>query len=292
MSNFFKTSDVEMFPSAYRAQATKGKYTSEENFVNIINSVVDKDCYVLSTLSTLENNKPLQVVLHGYYFEIKGFSLSNFPTLYVAIKVEQGANAIVNFDTTSTTDTQIDVNNDFTGLAQSTSPFTVTDTKDYKYYTLQVSQGGSLVNQVRLSSNSIYFKGDPTKNLSSLLDGKQDDLTAGQGIDSDELANNKIALTDEFNKTLVSFTGGKGSAIKPVYVNQQGEIVGLTSSSGLAQTSGSSNNVSYKYTQAALITDGNLMSGDTNGGVAFYASEGDPQSNVGKNGDFWFKYTA
>ena len=143
-----------------------------------------------------------------------------------------------------------------------------------------------------MSSNSIYFKGDPTKNLSSLLDGKQDDLTAGQGIDSDELANNKIALTDEFNKTLESFTGGKGSAIKPVYVNQQGEIVGLTSSSGLAQTSGSSNNVAYKYTQAALITDGNLMSGDTNGGVAFYASEGDPQSNVGKNGDFWFKYTA
>jgi hypothetical protein len=26
-------------------------------------------------------------------------------------------------------------------------------------------------------------------------------------------------------------------------------------------------------------------------GVAFYASEGNPQQEVGKNGDFWFKYT-
>jgi len=301
MSNFFSTESVDMFPSAYRIVATKSKYTSEENFVNIINSIVDKDCYVLS-LDNTDEGPILKVVLHGYYFEIKGFNLSENPNFYVAIKVEQGANAIVNFNNNSVAntqindgnivDTQIDVNGEFTGLAFSKTPFDVSDTEDYKYYTLQVSQGGSLVNRVKLSSNSIYFKGDTTRNLSNLLDSKQDDLTAGQGIDNTELANNKIALTDEFNKTLESFTGGKGSAIKPVYVNQQGEIVGLTSSSGLAQTSGSSNNVAYKYTQAALITNGNLMSGDTNGGVAFYASEGDPQSNVGKNGDFWFKYTA
>ena len=302
MSNFFSTESVDMFPSAYRVVSTKSKFTSEENFVNIINSIVDKDCYVLS-LDDTDEGPILKVVLHGYYFEIKDFNLSENPDFYVAIKVEQGANAIVNFNNNSVAntqinngnivDTQIDVNGEFTGLAYSKTPFGESDTNNYKYYKLQVSQGGSLVNRVRLSSNSIYYKGDRTRSVSSLLDGKQNKLTAGNGIDSDKLNNNKVALTDKFNNTLNSFfpnPSGVGSADQPVYVSTSGTMTALSSSSGVPQTSGSKNNVAYKYTQAALITQGHLMSGDTNGGVAFYASEGNPQPEVGKNGDFWFKY--
>lgn len=299
MSNFFSTESVDMFPSAYRVVSTKSKFTSEENFVNIINSIVDKDCYVLS-LDDTDEGPILKVVLHGYYFEIKDFNLSENPDFYVAIKVEQGANAIVNFNNNSVAntqinngnivDTQIDVNGEFTGLAYSKTPFKEMDTNNYKYYKLQVSQGGSLINRVRLSSNSIYYKGDRTRSVSSLLDGKQDKLTAGNGINSSKLNNNEVALTDEFNNTLNSFfpsPRGVGSATQPVYVSTSGTMAALSSSSGMPQTSGSKNNVDYKYTQAALITQGHLM----DSGVAFYASEGNPQQEVGKNGDFWFKYT-
>ena len=300
MSNFFSTESVDMFPSAYRTVTTKSKYTSEENFVNIINSIVDKDCYVLS-LDDTDEGPILKVVLHGYYFEIKNFKLSENPNFYVAIKVEQGANAIVNFDNNSVAntqinngnivDTQIDVNGEFTGLAYSKTQFGESDTKNYKYYKLQVSQGGSLVNRVRLSSNSIYYKGDRARSVSSLLDEKQNKLTAGNGIDSNKLKNNEVSLIDKFNRTLNSFfpedPSGVGSADQPVYVSTSGTMTALSSSSGVPQTSDSKNNVAYKYTQAALITKGHLM----NSGVAFYASEGNPQQEVGKNGDFWFKYT-
>lgn len=293
MSNFFKTANVDMFPSAYRKIETKGKYTSEENFVNIVNSVVDYDRYVLSTVESLGRGEPLKVVLHGYYFEIEGFSLNTYPNLWVGIKVEQGANALVDFDTSSTTIDENVENGNFKGLAYTTdvNGFNVSDTTNYKYYTLQVSSGGSLVNQVKLSSNSIYYKGDRTRSVSSLLDGKQNKLTAGNGIDSNKLNSNEVALTDKFNNTLNSFfpnpSGGVGSADQPVYVSTSGTMAALSSSSGMPQTSGSSNNVAYKYTQAALITQGHLM----DNGVAFYASDGDPQQEVGKNGDFWFKYT-
>ena len=291
MSNFFKTANVDMFPSAYRKIETKGKYTSEENFVNIINSVVDYDRYVLSTEDSFPR-EPLKVVLHGYYFEIEGFSLNTYPNLWVGIKVEQGANALVDFDTSSTTIDENVENGNFKGLAYTTdvNGFNVSDSDKYKYYQLQVVSGGSLVNQVKFSSNSIYYKGDRTRSVSSLLDGKQNKLTAGNGIDSDKLNNNKVALTDEFNNTLNSFfpdPRGVGSATQPVYVSTSGTMTALSSSSGVPQTSGSKNNVDYKYTQAALITQGHLM----DSGVAFYASEGNPQQEVGKNGDFWFKYT-
>lgn len=292
MSNFFKTANVDMFPSAYRKIETKGKYTSEENFVNIINSVVDYDRYVLSTEDSFPR-EPLKVVLHGYYFEIEGFSLNTYPNLWVGIKVEQGANALVDFDTSSTTIDENVENGNFKGLAYTTdvNGFNVSDTTNYKYYTLQVSSNGSLVNQVKFSSNSIYYKGDRTRSVSSLLDGKQDKLTAGNGINSSKLNNNEVALTKEFNDTLNSFfqnpSGGVGSADQPVYVSTSGTMAALSSSSGVPQTSGSKNSVDYKYTQAALITQGHLM----DSGVAFYASNGDPQQEVGKNGDFWFKYT-
>ena len=291
MSNFFKTTEVDMFPSAYRKVSTKGKYTSEENFVNIINSVVDYDRYVLSTEDSFPR-EPLKVVLHGYYFEIEGFSLNTYPNLWVGIKVEQGANALVDFDTSSTTIDENVENGNFKGLAYTTdvNGFNVSDSDKYKYYQLQVVSGGSLVNQVKFSSNSIYYKGDRTRSVSSLLDGKQNKLIAGNGINSSKLNNNEVALTDEFNNTLNSFfpsPRGVGSATQPVYVSTSGTMAALSSSSGVPQTSGSKNNVDYKYTQAALITQGHLM----DSGVAFYASEGNPQQEVGKNGDFWFKYT-
>lgn len=282
MSNFFQTGSVSMFPSSYRRADTKGKYTSEENFVNIINSIVDRDCYVLSTESSLANGDPLKVVLHGYYFEVDEFSLSSYPNFYVAIRVEQGASAIVNFDTGSSTDEQIDLNGDFRGLAYSTSDFSgLVDDNDYKYYTLRVSNGGSLVNKVRLSSDSVYY-GSSENSVSQALDGKQDSLEAGLGIDSNKLDQNEISLTDGYNTLLNSMASKTvGATDTPIYISG-GEAKAITGNSGKTFTTSGN----YSYVQAALISSGKLQSN----GVQLFASTDNPDNSIGQNGDFWFKY--
>ena len=285
MSNFFTTENVKMFPSAYRRTDTKGKYNSEENFTNIVNSVVDNDKYVLS----YDNSTHLlRVVLHGYYFEISDFDLSGANrNCWVAIRVEQGANALVDFDTSSVTPEQIDKNGNFTGLAVSTSQFNVIDTSDYKYYQLHVANNGELLNQIRFSSNSLYYKDNEDQNLSDLLDTKQANLTAGYGINSSELQNNKVQIIDSYKTSLDSIANTTvGSATTPIYISS-GLATPLSASSGKVQTSASAGGINYQYTQAALITNGALQ--DT--GVAFYASVDSPNQSVGKNGDFWFKYT-
>ena len=280
MSNFFTTENVKMFPSAYRRTDTKGKYNSEENFTNIVNSVVDNDKYVLS----YDNSTHLlRGVLHGYYFEISDFDLSGANrNCWVAIRVEQGANALVDFDTSSVTPEQIDKNGNFTGLAVSTSQFNVTDTSDYKYYQLHVANNGELLNHIRFSSNSLYYKDNEDQNLSDLLDTKQANLTAGYGINSSELQNNKVQIIDSYKTSLDSVANTTvGSATTPIYISS-GLATPLSASSGKVQTSASAGGVNYQYTQAALITNGALQ--DT--GVAFYASVDSPNQSVGKNGDF------
>lgn len=284
MSNFFTSKSVSVFPSSYRKDYTKGKYTSEENFVNIINSIVDKDCYVLSTESSL-TNEPLKVVLHGYYFEIGGFSLVDNQDFYVAIKVEQGANALVNFDNDASTETQLDLNDDFKGLAYSKSEFSgLENSDDYKYYTLKVAENGSLVNKVRLSSDSVYY-GANGESVSSALNRKQENLSAGLGIDPDKLEQNEVALTEGYDRSLKSMSEAVGSNSQPVFINSDGEVTPLDGSSGLTQQTVTGSNP-YTFVRAALITDGVLK----NDGVQLFAGTIDPIKTVGHNGDFWFKY--
>ena len=284
MATYITSENVRIFPSAYRKEYTEGKYNSEENFTNIINSIVDVDSFVIS-LDT--STGLLKFVIHGYYFEILSFSLQSNPNCWAGIRVEQGNNAIVNYNDSSIHD--LDSNNYFYGLVlDSTDPTSNNESNSsYKYYSLQVSSGGKLVNQIKFSSDSIFFKNNKNENLSEYLDGnKQDTLSPGSGIDSSKFNNDKtVQIIQNYRTSLDSMTGGKGSSSKPVFVNGNGEVASISASSGKALTSPSGNN--YKYTQAALISEGELM----NTGVAFYASTDSPSSSVGKNGDFWFKYS-
>lgn len=281
---FFNSDNVHMFPSAYRIKGTS-KYTSEENISNILNSVVDVDSYVLSTKNDLANSQPLRFVLHGYYFEIQGFSLTNYQNFYVAIRVEQGADAIITYDTGSPHD--LDVGNEFLGLMYSTSqinPPTDPDNK-YKYYTLQISSNGELVNQVRISSDSVFYNtGTEKKTVTDMLDSKQDTLKAGNGINI--VSDNTISLTDPYNTAVNSIASKTvGTTSKPVYVDN-GVVKAITGNSGTTQKSAGSGTSAYTYVQAALVSSGALQST----GVQLFASENSPDNSVGRNGDFWFKY--
>lgn len=294
--NYFNKDSIKVFPSSYRTAVSGGNFTSEKNFVNIINSIVDRDRYVLSTEKSLINREPLRIVLHGYYFEIEGFNLVNYPTFRVAIKVEKGSYALVNIENSSTQAKDIDVNNSFEGLAYvlSTDPFVESDKDHYDWYQLQVSRGGQLVNKLRLSSDSVFdSSSDETspKSVSETLSEKQDIVTAGNGIKggvNNRLLNNKVELIDVYNGTLNSMKDGVGSSKRPVYVNSSGIVKFIESDSGVAATSGTVNGVNYLQTQAALVRGGEFQSN----GVSLYASIDSPPDNFGSNGDFWFKYTS
>lgn len=285
---YYNSSNVSVFPSAYRKVDTKGKYTSEYNFVNIINSIIDVDSYVLSTDTTLANDHILRVVIHGYYFEIENFIKPTNKALYLAIRVENNtSNALVNFNNGSAAeDTALDQGSEFTGLyTGDTEPNTAAG-EGYTIYTLQVCDFNGNLNNVRLSTDSIFFDNDKDSDLTGKINEKQNKLTTGNGL---SLSNDStIKIIDNYNRTLASAVGGEGSSTQPVYVNSSGQFTALSGASGATQTNESYGGISYKYTQAALITSGTLQQT----GTSFYASTGNPPSGVGRNGDFWFKYIA
>jgi len=293
--NYFSKNSINVFPSSYRSAVSGGNFTSEKNFVNIINSIVDRDCYVLSTEQSLRKGEPLRVILHGYYFEIKGFTLGSYPTFRVAIKVEKGSYALVNIENSATQSKDIDINNDFKGLAYvlSTDPFIESDTDYYDWYQLQVSRDGQLVNKIRLSSDSVFdSSSDPNslKSVSKTLSEKQNVVIAGNGIKGDannHLQDNKVELIDTYNGTLNSMKSGVGSSKRPVYVDSSGIVRYVNSDSGTSATNGTVNGITYLKTQAALVKSGEFQSN----GVSLYASIDSPPNNLGSNGDFWFKYT-
>lgn len=303
MANYYNSDQVAMFPSTYRNREWNSKYTSERNFVNIINSVVDaEDGYVLSTEKSIQDDhEPLRIVLHGYYFEITFEDtnwLNNSTNLYVAIRVEnklQGSHALVAFGSGAADEKTIDGNNIFYGLTWSNTYIDgLENSEDYTYYQLHVAKDGTLLHKARLSSNSIYFDNetsDSQRTVTDLLNSKQNNLVSGNGITISP--NSEISLIDTYNSVLTSMTpsvGNVGGDEHPVFVEHVGTtytVKPISANSGLPKTSGASGSTNYTYTQAALITSGVL----TQNGVAFYASEGYPLDNVGKPGDFWFKYS-
>ena len=300
MASYYNSDQVAMFPSTYRSREWNSKYTSERNFVNIINSVVDaQDGYVLSTEKSIRDDRePLRIVLHGYYFEISDFVLDEDTSLYVAIRVEnkfQGSHALVAFGSGAADPKIIDGNDMFYGLTYSSEHIdNLENSTEYTYYQLHVAQGGRLLHKARLSSNSIYFDDEVTdsqRTVTDILNSKQGTLTNGNGIHIS--SNNQISLIDKYNSVLTSMTpqsGTVGDEYTPVFINHTGTtytVQPISGSSGRARSSSSSGSTVYSYTQAALIVDGSL----TQDGVSFYASTGYPVNNIGKPGDFWFKYS-
>ena len=73
MASFVESGNVKVFPTAFRTENSSGKYTNEENFIGIINSVIDnvhsdpyEDGFIVSV-----NGTKLSVVIHGYLFQFK-----------------------------------------------------------------------------------------------------------------------------------------------------------------------------------------------------------------------------
>ena len=274
--SFIQSDHVKVFPSTYRTEYLQGKYTSEENFVNIINSITDIKNYVLDWKFPI-----LKVVINGYYFEVSLSSNVLPANMWLGIKVEQGdvnSNALVNFDDSSTT---LDMNGTFRGLSSEISaeqPSTPS-LDNYKYYWLRVtdSKGSWEVNKARINAESVKY--DVNGSIKDEVDSKQDALTPGNGITID---NNVISIDNSNYKKLTSLAN-KGSNNKHVYFNSNGEAVASTADAGAPFTTSSA----YNSTRVMYI-----KGGESKNGIRIFSSVNTPGSGDGELGDIWIKYTA
>ncbi len=274
MANY-KTLDVKVFPSTYRKEIPQGKYTSENNFVNILNSLTDIDSYVIG-----DDNGTLKVVIHGYYFEISNFVISTYPNLWLGIRVESGNNALVNFNNGSIN--ELDSSDKFfTGLDFTSTEPSNQATDNYTYYYLKVVEDSKLINKVKLTTDSI--KVDSGKDLTNELNQKQYLLTNGQGIDTiDNNTNRTVQLTNkEFNKlSSLPNKGGSPTSSKLFYFDENGLA---KNNDGLSVGSKGTDSGNKIASQGVYILDGTITAGQT-----FYASTDNPSGGV--KGDIWFKY--
>jgi hypothetical protein len=265
MANY-STTNVKVFPSTYRKQVPQGKYTSENNFVNILNSLTDIDSYVISA-----DNGVLKVVIHGYYFEISNFVIE--PNLWLGIKIESGNNALVNFSKQSIDD--LDSDNSFTGLEYFTSEPSNEATDNYTCYYLRVIKDSNIINKVKLTTDSIQVPSG--KDLTDELDQKQYLLTNGQGIDTIDNNQNRVVklTTTEYNKlSNLPNKGGSSTSSKLFYFNEDGIAVNNDKLNVGSRGSGTSKIES----QGVYILDGTITAGQT-----FYASTDNPSG--GNKGD-------
>ena len=291
----YASSNVKVFPSTYRKLYPQGKYTSENNFVNILNSLTDIDSYVISA-----DNDILKVVIHGYYFEISNFkgNDNNWNNMWLGICIESGNNALVNYSTQKVADlTQItedekeslytlDDDTYFTGLIWSEGKPNNDLSNYYTYYFLQVSDDkGNIINKVKLTTDSI--KTNHNNDLTTELDRKQYLLKAGKGIA--EITNNQndenvVKLTDkEYSKLEYlekGIGGSKGERL--FYFNDVGQAINNETLDIGSNASGTSSKIE---SQGVYILDGTITAGQT-----FYASTDNPSG--GNKGDIWFKYNA
>lgn len=65
---YLASGDVTVFPSTVRGNTQRSaRLISEENLVNIVNKLVDKDAFVISQDAGLEY---LEFIVNGYYFKV------------------------------------------------------------------------------------------------------------------------------------------------------------------------------------------------------------------------------
>ena len=136
---YFNSTDVGVFPSAYRSSYSAGKFTSELNMTNMIKALAQRPSFVVGMTSTT-----LKIVVGGYYFEIANFQVSSHQNTDVEINVIGGYLMSVDDG-----DTTLDESDLFEGLKYtdnvSGDPVS-TDTK------LSITRNGELVNQGYISN--------------------------------------------------------------------------------------------------------------------------------------------
>ncbi len=291
---YFSSDSVSVFPSTLRTKTFSGKYTSEQNFVNILNSITDIDDFTENKGYVLSyKNNVLKVVIHGYYFEITDSLLSTLSqgNLWLQIKVEKGivnSNTLVSFDSTSVDlDTDLDPASDFVGLKYSTSEPADEVTENYAVYTLKAFENGRLVNKVRLTADSIKY--DDNYNVKEEIARKQHNLVEGDGITISDIDTSTDTMTigieaEQFNK--LNGLNRKGNNSKFVYFDDNGIAQASNVDAGHEFKIESKAGISYSVSRASYTTSGTLHSG-----VGVYASTNSPDRSIGENGDIWLKYT-
>lgn len=281
----YRSENVFVFPSTDRFIYPQGKLTSENNFINILNSLKDYDSYVLEY-----SNNTLKVVIHGYYFEINNLVLSS--NLYLTILTEyEMYGKLVSWNQ----DTQLDASGDFTGIMSSNGGPTDMPTwaknqsQKYHTYSLQVTDStGTIINLRKIDSDSVMYKsersGSDIRSLSKDLNARQYAITAGTGLqgtgENKELTNiygskNEISINDT---EMIKLRGllNKGTPQQFVYFNGDGVATPTTADVG----DSSSTSTADVYMRDGIIVEGRRV----------YMSKDNPDSSVGKIGDIWLKY--
>ena len=308
-NNYVSSSEIKVFPTAFRTEYLSGKYTNEENFIGILNSLTDNsihtdgsDGFIVSV-----NGKELVVVIHGYLFKIANyFELAGSgEDMWLAIRVETGANssgALVDFDNASINLDTGGANSNFIGLkALTNKPGSSYDKSGTTVYSLKVVEHGKICerNKMKFSTKSIAFE-DTSSPISfnekiSAIDAKDSEqdgeLAKKQNIlkpgnNSYIVANNNfddnITLSQKAITALNSITKQpQGSANKPIYITANGEAAPITASIGKRKA----NENNAVVSQNVYFVDGAITAGYT-----VYASQNAPDNSVGQDGDFWFRY--
>lgn len=300
-SNYIDSGSIKVFPSTYRINYPAGKFTSENNFVNIINSIVDyngADGYVIDFDESVDGGR-FRIVIHGYYFDFV-LPKDNWKdtNIYAGIVVEnhneekRTVGALVNFNNQSATELDSAGSTpQFQGLYLSTSEITTpTDakfsSKQYSLYTLQIVSNGNIINTTKLSASSIkYGSGATATDMASKIDTKQDNITPDGDL-SFVTEDNKLKL--KLNTTdYVHYSEQKN-------INSAGDYLLKTDDTGHLVT------VSDKTVGKKASTENNalvsqnvyLLKGQIAKGHAIYASTDSPSDSVGEVGDIWFKYSS
>lgn len=308
---YFNSDNVRVFPSTNRYIYPQGKLTSENNFVNILNSITDYNSYVLDYSDNI-----LKVIIHGYYFEINIPNLDSklpgqgYANYYLGILVETTEyGQLVSWDNNVELDHKEGTNYSFYGLISTINrvPSFAEDAKwveqlyqntKYKIFSLQITDSAkNIINRRRLKTDSVYYvQGD--RDLSTDLGGRQYKIKAGSGIAglggkpgtaiSNVFGDNEINIDTREMAKLAGLQGGDeknpkavGTDIKFVYFNKDGiaqESKGTVGSGNV--TDGSAFKTTDVYLNNGVITVGRTV----------YASKNKPDENKGKVGDIWLKY--
>jgi len=262
--SYISSSNVSVFPSTYRNQYQTSKLTSENNFVNIINAIINRPngSYVVS-----HENNVLRLVIHGYYFEVTNWTKS--PNLVASIKVENNGFSLVRHDNLSIDN--LDQNSIFYGLDISEgNPVNGSD-ENYTTYSLQITDSSNnIINQERLTTDVIEW-GKSGKTLSTRLDELQEQLVVGDNsgltLSSDKKT---LALNLKYKNSLDNLGNKGGSGNKLIYFDNDGVVKDSTSTIGTDH-------------QIVYVNNGTLTAG-----AKITISNSNPSG--GNNGDIWLKY--
>lgn len=158
---YVNSNNIIVFPAANRRDNSRAVYTSEVNLINMINCLTDADSFLIRAERDTNNNllfKNIEVIIHGYYFQITNFDFSvntlDNGDIYFGINVSDTVSR--DFPALShNKGNSLDDGGEFTGLAIVTvnqnSPLL-----GYNYYL----KFGEKTNNDIIINNDAYFKFD------------------------------------------------------------------------------------------------------------------------------------